>query len=250
MCCYFIAIKPAFADNNDDLWQAIKNKDIQQLQEVISTGVELEPDCSNDQPICTPLSLAVQSSSTEIVEMLIATGVDVNGKKNSFENSALIIAILELVKEDNGNPEISEIITTLLKNKADVNQPNSFGISPFLASCRMKDDKYFKLFSQYGGDINAAYDNKVNRAIPSFITPLMAAAGAGNVTIVEYLLNNGVDVNAKNSFGESALEFTQNAQYQLQLIPLEDQEHSGLDRLLNIYPKIIELLTNAQSKKE
>jgi ankyrin repeat protein len=130
----------------------------------------------------TPMGVAADAGHIRIVAMLIEAGADVN-KKCPLYYAA-----------QRGNVEIVKL---LLKSGADPERYRIDGApTPLLAACREGHLDVVKILSPPGtilppvsGDINI----------------LMEAAANGHASVVEYLLGQGMFVNAQRSSGMSAL---------------------------------------------
>jgi len=171
----------------------------------------------------TPLMHAAHnSSSPEIIEMLIKEGADVNkGVKGvtpifmaAYNPNPLIIETL--IKnganpnstDDNGLAPIHyavrdnptpEIITVLKKNGADINKEGFQGLTPLTVAVSTSREDMLLALLKNGANVNQATTKRG-------ITPLMIAAhDAKNPEILEILLNNGANVNAQGHDGWTAL---------------------------------------------
>lgn len=150
----------------------------------------------------TPLHNAVKEQNVEAVSLLISQGaVDVNAK-NSDGSTALHMAaeavqhteIFELLLQAND-------VNINLKNKKGRTALEQFLDSEFSRSSKCSDNLYviFKLFVDLKADIFSK-DNFNN-------TLLHLAVRENNFSMVEYLLDQGLDVNCKNKFGITPLSY-------------------------------------------
>jgi ankyrin repeat protein len=134
--------------------------------------------------------------------------------------------LLDAVKAGN-----REAVRALLKNRAEVNTPETDGTTPLDWAVRADDLEMSQWLLQAGANAKAANRNGVTplslaatnanpamveallkagadpkAALPGGQTILMTAARTGNPEVVKALLSRGVDVNAKEStYGETAL---------------------------------------------
>ena len=158
----------------------------------------------------TPLHPATYSGHKEIVELLIANGADVN-VRDSAELTPLHVAV---------NRGHKEVVILLLAKGASVNAKNSKGWTPLMVAAERGDVNIAKLLVIKESDLNshkkgwtslhrAAFYNKVE--IAGFLielgldvnarddrgqTPLHWPANYGRAQMVKYLISKGADVNA------------------------------------------------------
>lgn len=97
-----------------------------------------------------------------------------------------------------------KLFRTLLDHNANVNYHDTYnGHSPLIEACHYKgyDQIYAKELVEYGANINDTSSH-----LPyAQVSPLMAAAGDGNMTLVKYLIENGANINYSNNFGTTVL---------------------------------------------
>ncbi|MDQ5940523.1 MAG: hypothetical protein QG632_249, partial [Candidatus Dependentiae bacterium] len=138
----------------------------------------------------TPLTLAAFMGHTEIAELLLQLGANVNAANDRGKTPLTFAA-------SRGHTEIAE---RLLHHGADVNAANSRGDTPLImAAINGQKDIVQLLLQKPEIDVNAA-DSRGE-------TPLTFAASRGHTEIAERLLHHGADVNAANSNGETPLIF-------------------------------------------
>ena len=173
--------------------------------------------------IWTPLMIATMKGFDDIVNLLIQYNVNVN-LKNRIGATALYITIMF------GN-NVIHIATDLLKSGADPNIKTNDGWTPLMiAMLKGFDDIIVNLLIQYNVNVDLQNNNGAtalyiaceNNAIHgatallkssadpnikerSGWTPLMIATAKGFGDIVNLLLQYNVDVDAQNTFGDTAL---------------------------------------------
>jgi ankyrin repeat protein len=129
----------------------------------------------------SPLELAVENGNAEIVEMLLANGVDVNSGDSNFAGHALNHALLS---------QKPEIARRLIEAGADLNRASPVGKVPpivLAAYSETGDTTVVELMLKRGADVHAAsqagetvYTWARRRGFPAVIAQ-MAAAGAPDV---------------------------------------------------------------------
>jgi ankyrin repeat protein len=132
----------------------------------------------------TLLHVAAERGCREVVEVLIAKGVDVNAK-TQLGLTPLHMAAL---------PEIAEM---LIARGAEVNAMNAYGLTPLHAAARRRLNNVVEVLITRGAGVNLVG--------PNGRTPLHVAAIYGEVNLVRMLLAKGADPNALTSDKENAL---------------------------------------------
>jgi len=200
-----------FAKNNVDisLIEAIKTEDVESLRQLLKDKEvikkQLDPIC-DPHALCKPIVEAARKGSTEMVALLIEAGADVEGAGGFAKDTALILATMQ---------KDFKMAELLVKNSADVNQPNYFGATPFWGACAMGLYDFVKLYIFQKADINypgrfpdpLQKDNEEKRPIIENITPLMIASFNGHLKVVELLMRNGANINIKDTKKRIALDY-------------------------------------------
>lgn len=159
--------------------------------------VEMLLNCSNidinaqDNLGNTALIHAVYTGRQEIVDLLLKRkGIDVNSQ-NEVGKTALIYAVID----DN-----EELVKLMLNYPGiEVDAEDNQGLTAFAWAIKLGREEIVKQFLKKGADINKRYADE--------FTGLMYAAEEGHSRIVNLLLNQpGIDINAKNTEGETALD--------------------------------------------
>jgi ankyrin repeat protein len=182
--------------DNDKLLDAIRQKDLKAVRQIVATGIDLNPK-SGLHDVNKPLAYAAAYGNLEIVQLLVKAGADLNGK--------VAYGDVALIKAD--EHENDDIIEYLIEQGADVNVPNEFGVTPFIGLCMSKKPKLVQLALKHGGDVNSSFVQKIGDGIGSKnSSPLGAAAFYGRLDVVEILLLNGADPRAKDCKDRSLVE--------------------------------------------
>ncbi|KAK2768684.1 hypothetical protein FQN54_000540 [Arachnomyces sp. PD_36] len=139
------------------------------------------------------LRIAIEKGNINLVKMLLAAGVDVNGQFGFPPSTPLGLAIR------NGNTELSRL---LLDEGADPNSRtyDTLGGTVLLAAVLLGNIELVQLLLDRGAHINNSGPNR--RAV------LQAAARTGNFQLVDLLVRSGADINAPAGFnsGRTALQ--------------------------------------------
>lgn len=144
----------------------------------------------------TALLLAMDSEDLKTIEVLVSAGADPNVQVSSFHAGE----ITPLIRTINANPELRlEMVKILIAAKAEINPTGKFLMSPLMHA--LEDLEIVKLLISHGADI---HQRNFRGA-----TPLMGAAGAGDIAVVRYLIERGADVNARDTDGYTALTYAE-----------------------------------------
>ncbi len=159
----------------NDIHDAIQKGDVAKVKTLISNNKELINMKSEKGQ--TPLHLAVQNGSQEIVELLISKGADINAR-DSAGNTPLITA-LAFRKAD--------IAKFLLLKGADVKIKNAQDEPAIIVAVMHGLDELVELILDRGQDVNERFRGN--------FTTLLMAAFTGDKEVVKLLLDRGADVN-------------------------------------------------------
>ena len=215
---------------NNDLLDAVRRGDKQTVQKLISEGVNINDIWCGDYG-GYPLQIAVENRDKEMALFLIDKGAQVN-----YGKRPLIIAV------QNGD---KDMVSLLIDKGAKVNLdfhgklPLDFAENDEIAALlkshgaitKTEQDEADKLFSSFVSLHNVeeaksliSQISNIDTASRAFIvgliasderraeyldvddTTLMLAAGnGGDIEMVKFLVENGANVNASNSHGETAM---------------------------------------------
>lgn len=185
----------------------------------------VDPDISNEYGV-TPLMYAVQSSSYDLVELLLKHNANPN--KKPFDGNTALHAALRA-----GNDSIADL---LLQYKADVNIKNNLGLTPlhysawygmpymtdvllyYGANVDVRDirDNTPLMLSAYNGTLLSARVLLENNANPNLtnqkgVSPLMIAAQFNDTALIGLLYDYGADIDLVDSSGANALVYAINS---------------------------------------
>jgi ankyrin repeat protein len=170
------------------------------------------------------LMLASREGHTDVVELLLKHGVDVDQRlqlahgAEPDNQTALFFA----------SRKYPRVVKLLLEYGADTNLSDWQGNTPLLVAAQKGELEIARLLLEHGADVNAKNKNEW-AAVPDWrgITPLLFAAKRGELEIARLLLDHGADVNARNDNGVSALMFAAHSNH-LETVKLL-LTHSGID---------------------
>ena len=196
--------------------EAAKTGNVDQLKRHIYWGADVNSVISNDAlPIVitfrdntiqltngvAPLHHAVGFGRSEIVQLLLKNGADVN-KLSTAGYAPIHIAAI------NGSTRIAQ---TLIENGADVNIAVHMSVSgdeeisdvegytPLIMAATTNNIEMLRLLDNSGADVNAVSSNG--------ITPLISASISGNAELVKLLLSLGANPNFMNNDGLAAIHY-------------------------------------------
>ena len=172
-------------DQPDSFHRKARDGDLEEVKSLIRENQNVI--LRRDRWGATALHHAAAKGSKDVVELLLATGADVNATSNDGSTPLHDAAA-------RGHKDVAEL---LLARGADVNARRSSGDTPLY--CAATKD-VAELLLTTGAEVNAASNNGG--------TPLHNAAARGHQEVAELLLARGADVNARSSSGDTPLHET------------------------------------------
>lgn len=164
-------------------------------------------------PVWT-LAKSAYNDDMAAVKKILAENPDLANVQDSvYGNTLLIMAIIN---------QDYDLFRLLIDNGAEINYHNKYGgESPLIVACSSRENNpiFVKDLVE-----NGACVNDTTRSLPmAQASPLMVAAGCGNISIVRYLLEHGADINSKNNFGMTVLgESIYTGEYDVALVLLNN----------------------------
>jgi hypothetical protein len=129
-----------------EFMEALKEYNFEDAKIMLSNGANPSPTCQPNYR-CQPLATAAMNGDLEIMEFLIDNDADLDGY-NSYNNVALVYAI------ENQQLAAAQL---LVDSGANVNIPNLFGMSPFIAASVLDDIDLLISMIENGAYLNRNY---------------------------------------------------------------------------------------------
>jgi len=205
------------AKKNKSLFEAVKKADVEQAKLLIADGAyidakwgdistkEEEEKAKTYEVSSTPLYYASDSNSMDLVRLLVEAGADVN--------AGTWPPLAQAVHRGN-----TGIVKFLIDHGANVNYPEDWGPSH---EAVLSNIEMVKLLLAKGADINAGY-------MPALHAAIFKGSERTVEDIVEFLIQRGANVNAKDTWGYTPLFWALN-----NMFPSTDDNNFYID-ILNL----------------
>jgi ankyrin repeat protein len=168
---------------SDDFYSAIRVNDLARVESLLQNAGGVNT--ADDRGI-TPLMYAAAAGSTEMMQLLIDKGADVNAK-NAFGSTALIWSAADIRK-----------VRILVAHGADVNTASRSGRTALhVAALSDPSAPTVRLLISKGANIKTVDNSKQ--------TALFAAASGNDTETIRLLIDAGLDVNAADAVGQTPL---------------------------------------------
>lgn len=168
----------------DSLVKSVKFDDDKGVEKALANG--MDPNSVDDQGIPL-LVIAAREKSDKVGAVLLDNPKTNIGVEDRAGENALMMASL------NGDIDFVKLLIT---KGAEVNKK---GWTPLHYAAANGNDDVAKLLIGYSADVNAPS--------PNGTTPLMMAARGDHLSTIDFLLQHGATLGAKNQIGMSALDF-------------------------------------------
>eukprot|EP01098_Paradermamoeba_levis_P010768 TRINITY_DN4539_c0_g1_i1.p1 TRINITY_DN4539_c0_g1~~TRINITY_DN4539_c0_g1_i1.p1 ORF type:complete len:459 (-),score=162.22 TRINITY_DN4539_c0_g1_i1:94-1470(-) len=175
-----------------NIWKAISKGDVDKVESFLAEGISTNSPNKKGE---TLLQVACQEGQEDIVRLLLEQGarqgekLKINQSDNKLGRNALFYAI------ESNSPEIVEL---LLEHNIEANKTDKDGYLPlhFALSLYEDDQIASKLIPK---------TQKLDQANKEGLTPLHFAAGHANMNIIDDLVKNGANPNAKDKKGNTPI---------------------------------------------
>ncbi len=166
----------------------------------------------------TPFQSVIQSGHTNMAELLIAHGADINAA-DIFGRTPL-----HNVVQNYGSENIA-MLDILLAHGANVHAFDHDGLTPLHTAVKNGNSLAIQRFLAHGMSINTQDEDGD--------TPLHIAAAAANLAVAALLLSDGAQVSARNRAGDTPLHAAMHAfQYNTNYITGGDPSKAAMEQLL------------------
>lgn len=154
----------------------------------------------------TPLMLAAGAVCTEVLQLLLEKGVDVNAKDNDGR-TALIYLIYVGMRTglDTVVAKAQDAARDLVNKGADINAKDNGGITVLMYAVQRRDSAIVSMLLEKGAEVNAKRSDGQ--------TALMDTVGGGGAQIARMLIDKGAKINDTNEKGQTALILAAEAAY-------------------------------------
>ena len=144
----------------------------------------------------TPILDAAQNPNIKIFNMLLEKGANIK-QEDSINNNVLHVAAMR-----NENPQFIEF---LLNKGFSIEKRNKYGNTAVFAASRNVNIDVIKTLVAKGGNLKGINDFGDTILMYLFSSANNEAHNVISIEMVKYLIENGVDVNARNSVNQTAL---------------------------------------------
>lgn len=170
------------------LSRAIADDDVDLVRELLAKGVNVNAKEDSYSKI-TPLFVAVENGNLEIVRLLLDFGAKVNARDTQKQTPIMRL-------DEDATPELVEL---LLQYRAKVDAVDNDGSTALIIAANRANPEVIEALIDGGADVNHA--NKEGK------TALMSAADSDNIESVRALLVAGAKADAKDNEGDDAWEY-------------------------------------------
>ena len=205
----------SFANINNDLFEAVENGNLTQVQSLIEEGANVNTrgyinstplHLTSDEEIAiflikeganieardndgdTPLHLAALNGYDHIIDVLIENGAEIHAVNNEYKFTPLHYAV------NKGHAFATE---ALIENGANLNMKDVDGDTPLHLAAYRGNEEIMRLLIENGVDIDATNEYS--------FTSLHSAILKGNGDIVRFLVAKGANLNMKDKDGDTPL---------------------------------------------
>ncbi|KAM5354270.1 hypothetical protein ACJ41O_000920 [Fusarium nematophilum] len=183
--------------NPNAIWEKTGRRPIHQaamnghteVVRLLLANQEVDADSKDDERL-TPFWMAAQEGHDQIVKMLLSKGANPNAIWEKTGRRPIHQAAR------NGHTEVVRLL--LANQEVDADPKDSNGITPLFCASHQGNYQTFKMLLDRGADMEAIWQEYHYR-------PIHQAAQGGHLEIVRLLIENKVDLNAKEKNGGSPM---------------------------------------------
>lgn len=150
----------------------------------------------NDQEIIEIVKIAINKNNLKIFECLIENNININNKKDRYNNSPLHLAVKE---------KKLDCVKYLLENGANINDKNKDGQTPLFIAYDNNDKDTLHTLIRYNANINDTNNDGE--------TLLFLAVKDNDIELVKFLINSDADLNVKDKDGSTPLMIASHERY-------------------------------------
>lgn len=208
---------------DEQLIEAAKCGNIQQAQEALDAGADINTTCRG----LTPLSYPIRSSDIAMIKFLLDFGAYVNAQDRDGLTALHHNVIFR-------NKRAEDITKLLIASGADVNAQNCLGCTPlhYAVITSLAKDNHIRLLLAAGADINAQ-DNRGDTSLHYIVRGWNVA----KAFLTKFLIDSGARIHLKNQLNTTVLD----------LASLSGKQE--LINLLNEIPSLKDLSARALRKR-
>ena len=185
------------------LMSAASGGSVKSLQMLLAGGADVKATNKKGQTALMRASTVDHRYRVEsrlpMIELLLKSGAEVNAKDKN-DKTALLHALVQQMSEAGGVISHPEVVQLLLDNGADVRVKDADGDSVLIEAINAWEGKIETLRLLLAKGVEANAQNKAG------MTALMTAADKGKLDVTGLLLEKGVDLNLKDAEGHTALD--------------------------------------------
>lgn len=163
------------------------------IQEFIAALQNKETEKAKDLVRQNPSLAAAQADNAVPITMMAAYYRNMD-LFNFLLDHKITISIFEAIIADK-----KETVANFIKEESVLHEPTSDGFSPLGIACFFGRADIVRLLVKKGANVNQASNNAMK------VAPLHSAVAIQNLEIVQFLLDNGAEINAAQESGVTAL---------------------------------------------
>lgn len=178
-------------EEKEDLLDAVRAEKPEEVRKLVEKGADVN---IKDNNRWTVLMLAVYRNDRELVEYLISKGADVNAHNNYGRTALMLLA----EKYDADNTALAKI---LLSGGAEVDLRDEGGRTAFMLSVGEGNYRMAEFLLLHGASVDVK-DISGDNVLIYYASNYSAMADG---KLVDFLVLKGIDINAQNNLGKTAL---------------------------------------------